>query len=215
MSSATPELSSQGPKRTNKGEKTRENILQAAELILHKQGYAGLTTRDVASHAGVQLSQIHYHFKSRRGLLLGLFEELNNRLLRRQTEMFANDLPLWRQWKLACDYLDEDLDSGYVRILNELAAAGWSDPEIGQAVRNAMAGWNQLLTDAARRGGERFGGLGPFAPEDVAALVSSVFVGAEINVLSGHENAKVPVRRALRRFGELIRQFEEMAKGGE
>lgn len=214
MPAETAKLSRNGPKRTRKGEKTGEKILQAAELVLREQGYAGLTTRDIAERAGVQLSQIHYHFGSRSGVLLGLFDDLNDRLLHRQAEMFASDLPLWQQWELACDYLDEDLASGYVRILNELAAAGWSDPEIGDAVRKAIVGWKQLLTDVARRAEERFGGLGPLTPEDVAALVSSVFLGAEMNILSGHESPKVPIRRALRRFGKLIRQFEETAKEG-
>ena len=44
----------------------------------------------------------------------------NEALLRRQTEMFARDLPLSQRWELACDYLDADLKSGYVRVLNEM-----------------------------------------------------------------------------------------------
>ena len=31
------------------------------------------------------------------------------------------------QWDRACDYLDEDIASGYVRILQELIAASWAD----------------------------------------------------------------------------------------
>ena len=30
----------------------------------------------------------------------------------------------------ACDFLDADLESGYVRVLLEMTTAGWSDPEI-------------------------------------------------------------------------------------
>ncbi len=198
--------------RVNDSDKTRRELLAAAESCLRQHGYGALSTRQVALAAGVPLSQIHYHFGSKQGLLLALFEDLNNRLLRRQKEMFASDLPLSRQWQLACDYLDEDLASGYVRILNELAAAGWSDAEIGAAVRGAIAGWNALLTEVARRAGERHGGLGPFAPEDVAALTSSLFLGAEMSILSGHESPKVPVRRALRRIGDLIGRLEERAK---
>ena len=50
-------------------------------------------------------------------------------------------MPLWQRWERACDYLDEDLASGYVRILQEMMAAGWSNPEIAAAVRrNCAAG---------------------------------------------------------------------------
>ena len=201
--------------RAGTGAETRRQLLDAAEACLREHGYSGLSTRKVTMAAGVPLSQLHYHFGSKQGLVLALFEDLNNRLLERQTAMFTSDLPLWRQWELACDYLDEDLESGYVRILNELAAAGWSDKMIGNAVRKAMAGWKELLTDVATRAGERFGGVGPLAPEDIAALVTSVFLGAEMNILSGHENSMHPVRRALRRFGGLIRDFEIAATGGE
>lgn len=199
--------------RLNKSVETRRQLLAAAECCLREHGYGALSTRQVALAAGVPLSQIHYHFGSKQGLLLALFEDLNKRLLLRQTNMFGCGLPLSRQWELACDYLDEDLASGYVRILNELAAAGWADPEIGAAVRHAIAGWIALLTDVARRADKHFGGLGPLTPEDVAALISSVFLGAEMSILSGHENPNVPVRRALRGIGDLIRQLEENGNG--
>ncbi len=98
--------------RVNDSDKTRRELLAAAESCLRQHGYGALSTRQVALAAGVPLSQIHYHFGSKQGLLLALFKDLNNRLLRRQTEMFDSDLPLSRQWQLACDYLDEDLASG-------------------------------------------------------------------------------------------------------
>lgn len=201
--------------RSNKGADTRRQLLAAAENCLREEGYNAFSTRQVAQAAGnVPLSQIHYHFGSKQGLVLAVFEDLNERLLHRQTEMFASDLPLWRQWERACDYLEDDLESGYVRVLNELATVGWSNTDIGDAVRKAVSGWQELITDVAKRAGERYGGFGPLAPEDVAALISCVFFGAEMNILSGHESQQVPVRRSLRRFGDLIRQFEETMNQG-
>ena len=38
--------------------------------------------------------------------------------------------PLWRRYEQACDFLEDDLESGYVRVLQEMIAAGWSTPEI-------------------------------------------------------------------------------------
>jgi hypothetical protein len=34
------------------------------------------------------------------------------------------------QWDRACDYLDDDIASGYVRVLQELIAASWVDSEL-------------------------------------------------------------------------------------
>ena len=74
------------------------------------------------------MSQLHYHFGSKQGLILALFEEENQRRLARQRDMYGEDRPLWQRYERACDFLEDDLDSGYVRVLQEMIAAGWSDP---------------------------------------------------------------------------------------
>ena len=63
---------------------TRVGILEAARQVLQDQGFAGLSTRNVALAAGVPMSQIQYHFGSKDGMLLALYEYLNAQLLERQ-----------------------------------------------------------------------------------------------------------------------------------
>ena len=148
-------------------------------------------------------------------MVLALFESLNAQLLERQTAMFTDpSLSLSQQWDRACDYLDDDLATGYVRVLQELSAAGWANPEIGRVVRDGMMGWINLLTGLARRARERFGSLGPFTPEDIAALVGAAFFGMEAYLLLGLEDRGMPLRRSLRRFGDVIRGLEEQANQG-
>jgi AcrR family transcriptional regulator len=188
---------------------TRQELLAAAEACLRRDGHAALSTRGVAEAAGVPLSQIHYHFKSKQGLVLALLDHLNQRLLERQSATFAEPMPLWRRWERACDFLDEDLSSGYVRILRDMMAAGWSDPEIAEAVRRSLRGWYALLNALAEEAGEKLGGLGPFSPAEIACLVGAAFLGSEAKLLLGFESEAMPIRQALRRFGGLIRQIEE------
>ncbi|HEX9853907.1 MAG TPA: TetR/AcrR family transcriptional regulator, partial [Acidimicrobiia bacterium] len=114
---------------------TRERILAAAKEALLEIGFAQLSTRKIAEIAGVPLSQIHYHFGSKQRLLLDVLDEENKKLLQRQAAMYGSEMPLWKQWEQACDFLEDDLRSGYVRVLHEMAAAGWSDGEIATAVR--------------------------------------------------------------------------------
>ena len=38
--------------------------------------------------------------------------------------MYAEDVPLWQRYEQACDFLEDDLESGYVRVLQEMIAAG-------------------------------------------------------------------------------------------
>ena len=131
---------------------TSTTLLEAAKKVLRQNGYSGLSTRDVAAAAGVPLSQIHYHFGSKQGMVLALFEYLNAQLLDRQNAMFGDTtLKLSQQWDRACDYLDEDIASGYVRVLQELIAASWADPEVAKVVRAGLMGWVDLIVDVARK----------------------------------------------------------------
>lgn len=187
---------------------TRKTIVTAAKAALVEVGYAGLSTRKISEVAGVPLSQIHYHFGSKRGLMLEVLAEETRSLLQRQSSMYSEEMPLWKQWEQACDYLEDDLDSGYVRVLQEMTSAGWSDPEIAEAVREVFGGWLSLLASVAREAESRLGSLGPFTPEEVAVLAGMPFQGVETLLLLGFTEKEVPMRSALRKVGEILRQLE-------
>jgi AcrR family transcriptional regulator len=189
-----------------RSEDKAERILDAAKRSLLEVGYAALSTRGIANEARVPLSQIHYHFGSKRHLVLALLEAENQRLLRRQETMYRADEPLWKQWEQACDYLDDDLASGYVRVLQEMTAAGWSDEEVAAAVREDLEAWFRLLTDVAGRAGPAWG---PFEPSEVAALIGAAFLGVEALILLGFGEQELPGRTALRKVGLAIRALEQ------
>lgn len=187
---------------------TRASILDAARERLLAEGYASLSTRAVAEAADVPLSQIHYHFGGKQQLILALLEAENARLLARQRRMFEGPEPLSRQWAAACEYLDEDLESGYVRVLQEMIAAGWSDPAIAAAVREQLGGWFRLLTEVAEREAGRHRDFGGLAPAEVAMLMGLPFLGAEAAILLGMDEREFPAREALRRVGALLEALE-------
>ena len=127
---AEPRAGTRAERRDRASADTRARILDAARSCLLADGYANLSTRRVAEAADVPLSQIHYYFGSKQELILAVLAAENERLLARQASMYAGDEPLWRQWERACDFLETDLESGYVRILQEMIAAGWSDATV-------------------------------------------------------------------------------------
>jgi AcrR family transcriptional regulator len=188
---------------------TRTLIIEAAMRRLLADGYAGLSTRKVAIEAGVPLSQLHYHFGSKQGLILALFREENQRRLDRQQRMYAEDLPLWQRYERACDFLEDDLDAGYVRVLQEMIAAGWSNPGVRDALRELLGGWFALLTDVVREAEDRHGSLGPFTADEISTLAVTAFFGSEALLLLGFDGELAPIRSALRRVGVLIRQLDE------
>ena len=108
--------------------------------------------------------------------------------------------------KLGCDvFLDLKLHDIPETVERAVAAAA------AHGVRYLTlhaAGGPKMLAVAARRAEREFGGLGPFTADEVAALVAHAFIGAESHYLLGLEKKGVPVRPALRRFGDLIRILE-------
>jgi AcrR family transcriptional regulator len=188
---------------------TSARIMEAARARLLADGYARLSTRAVAEAAGVPLSQIHYHFGSKHGLVLALLDHENRRLVDRQRDMYAAEAPLWKRYEQACDFLDDDLASGFVRVLQEMIAAGWSDDEVARQVVNLLRGWFDVLAEVAREAERRFGRLGPFTAEDIAGLVGLSFLGGEAVVLLGDEQWGLRVRSWLRSVGGFLRQVEQ------
>jgi AcrR family transcriptional regulator len=187
---------------------TSTRIADAARTCLLADGFANLSTRRVAEQAGVPLSQIHYHFKGKQGLLLAVLARENERLVARQRTMYAADVPLSQRYDQACDFLDDDLASGYVRILQEMVATGWSDRVVAEQVVALLRGWLDLLRQVAEEAERQFGSLGPFTAEDVAMLVGMAFLGGESMLLLEDAGWSNGLRAALRRVGDLIREAE-------
>ena len=186
-------------------------LADAARVRLLSDGYARLSTRRVADEAGVPLSQIHYHFGGKQGLVLALLERENERLVTRQAEMYAADVPLSVRYDQACDFLDDDLASGYVRVLQEMVAAGWSDPAVAEKVIELHRTWFDLLERVLHEAEDSLGSFGPFTANEISLLVGMAFLGAESLLLLDDEWSQ-PVRAALRRVGDLIRIAEDSAQ---
>jgi len=194
--------------RAVRGEATRRRIVEAARDVLLARGYGGTSTRAVADEAGVRLSLVHYHFGSKQRLMLDVLEHENTGLLERQRELYAAPGPLADKWRTACDFLDEDIRSGYVRVLWELWAAGLADETLAAGWRSAMGGWRSLLESVFAEWAEALGIDLPLRPRALATLVANVFQGIEIELLAGVPPDEAPHREVLDALGALIARAE-------
>src|ERR1700712_1620763 len=113
-------MSSKADGRAVRGDATKARILDAARDVLVERGYSGTSTRAVAEEADTQLSLVHYHFGGKQQLLVAVLEREDAALLARQRELYARPGPLSEKWRIACEFLDDDVESGYVRALWEL-----------------------------------------------------------------------------------------------
>jgi AcrR family transcriptional regulator len=185
---------------------SRLRLLDAAEACLLRDGYAALSTRAVADAAAMPLSQIHYHFGSKQGLVLALLEHQNLKLLERQAAMLGQDAPASARWFQACDFLDDDIESGYVRVLQEIIAAGYSEPELADAARTLLSGWFVLLAQFGEDLRRALKGFETASAAEVGALAGMLFMGAESMILIDMD---MPIREALRAVGRALQAGEE------
>jgi AcrR family transcriptional regulator len=72
---------------------TKDRILDSAEALFAKRGFASTSLRNVIAEAGVNLAAVHYHFGSREELIRAVFarrfEPINRERLRLLTEFEA------------------------------------------------------------------------------------------------------------------------------
>jgi AcrR family transcriptional regulator len=78
----------------------RARILDAAEQIMLREGYAAVTSRRVEAVAGVKL---HYHFGTVDDLFVAVFRRRAERNVERLHDALASDEPLRAWWALASD----------------------------------------------------------------------------------------------------------------
>ena len=167
------------------GYETEQALLDAAERLLFDFGAAAITTRRVADEAGVNHGLVHYYFGSVEQLLVRMLERFTERLIARQRQLYAADVPFLEKWRTAMAYLEEDRP--YQKIWFELQALAWNRPELQERLARVNEEWRGVLSEA-------------FAPvrEELAleipleALVSLVYTfnkGIMFDRLSGVETA--------------------------
>lgn len=187
---------------------TKDQILRATRVVLRRGGVADLSIRAVAAEAGVNLALVHYHFHSRDGLLLAVLEDLNSELLARQRTMYARPgVSLADKWAEALEYYRSDLDSGYVRILLELAAHGYTNAKMAERVRAAMRGWQDLLHEVIACAIQRFD-IHAISADELTSIFVSFWYGMELRHLLDVPEAEGHLWCTLETIGRLIQQLE-------
>jgi AcrR family transcriptional regulator len=195
-------------RRSVRGDATKELILEAARQSLRERGYSSTSIRAVAERAGVQLSLVHYHFGSKQAMLVAVLERENEKLLERQKALFAGSEPLSAKWRAACRFLEDDLESGYVRILWELWAAGLADEQLAARWRDATAGWRRLMAGVVEEWSREVGLELPIPATAVATLVANLFQGLEVEILAGVSEDEAPHLEVLEAVAQLIERIE-------
>jgi AcrR family transcriptional regulator len=129
------------------GYETEQALLDAAERLLVEVGYGGITTRRLGEEAGVNHGLVHYYFGSNENLLVRALERFTERLIARQRELYASDLPFVEKWRTAMRYLVSE-DVTYEKIWLELQALAWNNADLRARLALVNAEWRTVLTEA-------------------------------------------------------------------
>jgi AcrR family transcriptional regulator len=154
----------------------RTEFMDAAERLLVEEGRAGISTRRLAREAGLNHGLVHYYFGSVETLMLAVFERFTNRLVERQREMYAADVPFLAKWRSAMGFMEEDLAAGYPKIWAELQAAAMNDPELQRRFRAVYETWRSVLTEAFTDAAREYG-VSDAAVPALVTLVMTFTVG--------------------------------------
>jgi len=95
--------------------KNRGLLLDAAEQLMLEEGYAAVTSRRLASEAGLKPQLVHYYFRTMEELFLAVFRRRAEEGLQAQSRLLQSPQPLWALWKFGSD-------PGFARISMEFMA---------------------------------------------------------------------------------------------
>ena len=191
------------------GETTRRSILDAARRRVCEAGYASLNVRDIATDAGVNHALISYHFKGKQQLVLAVLDDANQQLLERQARMYRDSASASEKWQQACDFYEEDLQSGFVRLLMELMGASFTDEALRREFLPRLLEWHQLVETAVADFIDRSQLDLPVSARAISAWIRWFWTGMEASMTLGISEEQGHQREALDAVAVLLRSVEK------
>jgi len=188
-------------------------LLDAAERLLERDGFVGVSTRKVAKEAGINPALVHYYFDSIEDLCAHVISRFSEDLIERQRQIFTSDSSLAKQWRLATEPLRSNIGRRRMKVWFELSAMAVNQPALLRRMVEINAEWRRIIREAVEREAERRGGraLGEFSVEATAALMSVVLKGLYWeNLQEFHEGHDELIAAADR----LLSSFEPAAANG-
>ncbi|HZQ77938.1 MAG TPA: TetR family transcriptional regulator [Acidimicrobiia bacterium] len=185
-------------------------LLDAAERLLERDGFIGISTRKVAKEAGINPALVHYYFDSIEDLCAHVISRFSEDLIERQRQIFTSDSTLAKQWRLATEPLRSNVGRRRMKVWFELSAMAVNQPALLRRMVEINAEWRRIIREAVEREAERrgSGALGSFSVEATAALMSVVLKGLYWENLQefheGHDELIAAADRLLSSFEPVV-----------
>jgi TetR/AcrR family transcriptional regulator, cholesterol catabolism regulator len=113
--SLTTNSSPRGPRQDNR----RQPLLDAAAALFRVRGFHAVTMREIAKSAGMLAGSVYYHFPSKDGLLVSVYEEGVRLIADRVEEACQGTDNPWKKLEAACRAHTEMLldESDYAQVI--------------------------------------------------------------------------------------------------
>jgi AcrR family transcriptional regulator len=177
---------------------SRGLLLDAAAVLMVKEGYPAVTSRRVATEAGLNPALVHYYFHTMDDLFLALYRRRAEQGRALQAQALASEQPLWALWDLSRNPEGTALTMEFVALANHRKAIR---AEIGTTVEQFRSQELKVLSEVFKRYA--------VPPEEIPTIVPTIvlasiarFLAAEasLGMLSGHAETIAFVERFIRQL---------------
>jgi len=169
-----------GPKGSATSSARRDEIVDAAFETLRAEGFAHASARAIAGRGGFNPALIFYYFDSVNDLLVGALARSSRTQLDRYEAALADVTTLPDLVASVQRQLQDDRDSGHIKVLAELIGAGSSDEHLRKAVLAQVNPWMEFTERTLDRvlGSTGLAGLVP--SRQMSFVIVSLFLGLEL-----------------------------------
>ena len=200
----------QVPDPPDAGTPTRQRILDAASAILREDGVTGISTRRIASRAGINQALVHYHFGSIENVMLQVLREMAIAATERAGRQYDSPGTFVDQWQADLkSTLGSEVQMGWGKAWLEIMGLVINDRELLRAYMEEFGEPNYLiLKNAVLRSLPTDQQHDEDKVEGIAALVSLIKGGLILNSLLGSNPGE---ERAVEMATEFLRSQFRLA----
>ena len=140
----------------DKGEKSRQRIIEESVPVFNTKGYAGTSMSDLMESTGFRKGGIYRHFESKEELAAEAFSHAYAQLKAAYTSVYEEsdpaDVKLIRFFKSFRKFLAEPPVKGGCPIMNTAIDADHSNKRLRDLARGAAKDWEAILVNVVQEG---------------------------------------------------------------
>jgi TetR/AcrR family transcriptional repressor of nem operon len=165
----------------SKGTETRNRIIVKAAALFNRKGFEGCSMQNIVEAVGLEKGSLYGHFPNKEALAIAAFEyawkETSSARLARM-DTVTNSI---EKLKLHVSHLVSlPQFPGGCPLINTIVDSDDGNPALKKLARDALRQWRLYLQNVVAEGQARKEIRTGVEPEDVAALLISLFEGAMV-----------------------------------